>query len=46
MGNPFKFSNYTDHNNLLVPEKLINRNLVDPPPIFDDEEDYKSKKAG
>ena len=37
--NQYKSSNYKEHNKSLIPEKLINRNLVDPAPIFDEEEE-------
>ncbi|CDW78499.1 UNKNOWN [Stylonychia lemnae] len=39
MSNPYKFSNYMEHNSALVPEKLINLNQVDPSPVFDDDYD-------
>jgi hypothetical protein len=39
LGNPFKYTNYIEHNPALVPEKLINRNIVDPPPIFDEDDE-------
>lgn len=38
LGNPYKYSNYMEHNTALIPEKLIQRNLVDPTPIFDDDD--------
>lgn len=37
MSNPFKYSNYTEHNSALVPGKLINQNLVIPGPVFDED---------
>ncbi len=39
LSNPYKYSNYMEYNSALVPEKLINRNIVDPSPVFEDEED-------
>ena len=39
LSNPYKYSNYMEYNSALVPEKLINRNIVDPTPVFEDEED-------
>lgn len=39
LSNPYKYSNYMEYNSALVPEKLINRNVVDPSPVFEDEED-------
>ena len=33
-GNPYKFSNYVENNRVLVPAKLINRNIEIPAPIF------------
>lgn len=41
LSNPYKLSNYMEHNAALVPEKLINANQVDPSPVFDDDDaDY------
>eukprot|EP00347_Sterkiella_histriomuscorum_P008873 403343419 len=41
LSNPYKYSNYVEHNSALVPEKLINKNQIDPSPVFeDDDPDY------
>ena len=39
LSNPYKYHNYVEHNHSLVPEKLINRNVVDASPVFDDDDD-------
>ncbi len=39
MSNPYKHGNYVEHNSALVPDKLINRNLVDASPVFEDSDD-------
>jgi len=48
MANPFKYSNYIEKNEGLVPKKLINRNVTKPTPIFDNEliDIYKPKAEG
>jgi hypothetical protein len=43
MGNPYKFSNYVENNRVLVPAKLINRNIEIPAPIFGDLTDEEDK---
>ena len=39
LSNPYKYSNYVEHNSALVPEKLINRNIFDGSPVFDEEDE-------
>lgn len=46
MSNPYKFSNYLEHNSALVPEKLINRNVADPNPVFDEDESDDEEMNG
>ena len=43
MGNPYKLSNYVENNRVLVPAKLINRNVDIPVPIFGDSTESEDK---